>query len=109
MFGDPQGDPGWVVAPSRRSVTGRGTLREIQDGLGDRLGGLRQVEKSSGRSGMGRKILPGGPGLIRRPSQGSETDGGAIGRSETGGEVLPEAWDGLETLPEVRDRSRDPP
>ena len=33
--GDPQGGPGWVGGHSRRSGTGLGTRREVQDGLGN--------------------------------------------------------------------------
>ena len=31
-LGDPQGGPGRVVGPLRRSGTGHGTLKEVRDG-----------------------------------------------------------------------------
>ena len=45
--GHPPGGPGRVGGHSKRSETGRGTLREIQDGSGDTRGGtgtLREVQ-----------------------------------------------------------------
>ena len=58
-FGDPRGGPGRVVRTTGRSGTGRGTLREVRDrlgdlpaireGLGDPQGGLERAGRPSGR------------------------------------------------------------
>ena len=55
---------------------GCGTLPEVRDGSGDPQGDSRQVERSSGRSGTGRKILPGVRDRSEDPPRGLRRMGG---------------------------------
>ena len=65
--GDPQGGPGRVGGPSKKSGTCQGTLGEVRDGSGDPRAGPGRVWEHLGRYGTGLGTL-GGPGRVGGPS-----------------------------------------
>ena len=83
--GDPPGGLARVGGPSGRSETGRGTLEEVRDGLGDP------------RGSQGWNVdLAGGPVWVRGPLGGPGQVGGPSWRFGTGRGTLGEVLDGSE-------------
>ena len=110
---DPRGEPDWVKGPSKKSVTGQGTLSEVQNWLGNTLGGPVRVVGPSWWSETGRLThgkVRDGPGE-HRGGPGREGPGRVwepAGRAGTGWAAIGEVRDWSENLREFRDGLGDP-